>query len=539
MARLLLLACLSAAMLTAQSGAGLSGHVADRHGQSVSKVTLELKPVANGPQIDPRAYRVESGPRGEFQFDEIDPGSYTFSATKSGYLPWTYGATRGSPAPKSIHLASGKPLEGMAIQLTPAAAVSGRVLDGDGEPAAAYVVISKEQYEDGVRTLVDVGGARPEAEGDGRYRISGLPAGHYFISARPPGQFIPTMGGGYIVINGGAYVAAAVNGAARPQPRTSNYATTYYSNALRQSDAKPIDITAGQELTGVDIQLQRAAVFSVHGNIDGVVPGVPASQYRIVLTALGRMSSAGGPVPPNIQPDGTFEIPEVPPGDYSLTVMPGTLGFGTPIAMQKMTVGNHNADGVVLALRPLSSIQGRMVLKQGGKLVPEATVTLISSEDSLVRYKSTMKDGQFTIAAVPRGTYRVAVSGNPADTYLESNTILEVTFDAQLDFITLTLAPGGHVHGSASPFDTITLVPDPPRPTRPDWYRQAVADNDGQFELDGVPPGTYRALAWADIEPGEWFDPEFSKKHLGQSVPLIVREDTSVEIKLTEIPAAP
>lgn len=537
MPKLILLTFLTVLYAAAQTG--ISGHVTDLRGQTVHKATLQLKPVQNTPNADPSAYAVQSSEKGEFVFEGVDPGSYTLSAAKPGYLPLKFGATRGSPAARPLTLAAGKPLTDLAIALTPAAAVSGKVLDEDGDPVHAYVVISRERYEDGVRKLVDVSGTYAEADGDGRYRIPGLEAGRYYVTARAPGPEIPFAGGGYAVVNGAAFLAAPLNAAAKPAAKKSDYASTLYPNAIDESDAKPLDVTVGQELAGIDIRMRKAEVFSVRGKIDGVIPGHPADQYRIVLMTAGRTSGVMGPVPPNVGPDGSFEIAGIPPGNYDLTVAPGGLSSETPLAVQRVTVTNHDAD-IVFLLQAPGSISGVV------KPAVSATVTLTSVGGPRLKLKSPpMKEaGTFHIADIPPGTYRMTVEGNPDGTYLKSLTIgdheaadltFEVAAGLAMDQVIVTLGPAGKVQGSAPAHNVIALMPDPARTDRPELYRQAVADNGGQFELTNIVPGTYRLYAWDDIEPGEWFDADFLKRYTTQSIPVNVREGASAQVSLTGI----
>lgn len=539
MPRLILFALLSAALISAQPAASLSGRVTDTDGQPVSKVTLELKPAAPEPGKDSRAWRVQSSEQGGFRFEGVEPGSYTLSAAKSGFLPWNFGATRANPAPSALHLIAGKPQEGVSVRMAPAAAISGKILDEDGDPVPAYVEISRERFENGVRKLVAVTGAYPDLNSEGRYRISGLAPGRYFVLAQPQSAPIPFLGGGYATVNGALFLATPVNAAAQPQAPKTAYVNTFFPNAAARQDAKPVDLTARQEATGVDIRMRKADVFTIRGRLDGAVPEHPSDQYRIVLAAIGRTTGVGGPLPLNVTPDGSFEITGVPSGDYDLLVANSGLTSEPPLAFRRLEVRNHDSDGVVVHLGALAAITGTIALKENRKPAAGVSVTLTSLDDAFIKVQSepSKETGQFRLIEIPAGNYRVSLSGVPPDTYLASDGILEVAPGAAIDPLVLTLAPAGRLLGSASPYDTITLIPDPHRPDHSDRYRLATADGEGHFDLRGIAPGAYRAFAWNDIEPGAWFDAEFLKPHINQSVPVIIREGAVSEIKLTEIAA--
>ena len=48
---------------------------------------------------------------------------------------------------------------------------------------------------------------------------------------------------------------------------------------------------------------------------------------------------------------------------------------------------------------------------------------------------------------------------------------------------------------------TVVLVPDQGRKFRIDTFKTAVTDADGKFQMQGIPPGSYRLFAWDDVSP--------------------------------------
>ncbi len=535
--RKLLLSLLAAMTLAAQTGATLTGHVADPHGQPITKATILLRPVPTAPGPPPQPYAALTNDKGDFFFEGVDPGNYTLSATRTGFLPFTLGATHASPAARPFTLVAGKPASPVAIVLTPAAAISGKVLDEDGEPVSAFLTISRERFEEGVRKLVIVKGVFPEVDGDGRYRISGLEAGRYYLTARAPGPVIPFPSGGYASTNGAVFIATQVNSAARPGTPKSDYTATWYPDAIDQRDARPLDLIAGQELSGVDIRMRKSAVFTMRGRINGAIPGHPVDQYRVLLSAPDRTSGVMATLSPNVSPDGTFEIVGIPNGDYDLTVASGRLGGPTPpLSAQRVSVRGHDAEGVVIDLKPLGSVSGSIV-SGNDKPASGVTVNLTSVDGPLVKLKSgpTKETVQFELSDVPPGNYRVSVTGNVPGTYLKPGPTLEVMSGVAIDKLQLTLGQAGIVTGTAPAGYLITLVPEPLRPDLPELYKQAVTDDRGQFDLPSVPPGAYRVFAWKDIEPGAWFDPEFLKPHAAQSVPVTIEENATAQVKLPGI----
>lgn len=81
----------------------------------------------------------------------------------------------------------------------------------------------------------------------------------------------------------------------------------------------------------------------------------------------------------------------------------------------------------------------------------------------------------------------------------------------------IVLAPdGGLIEGAALDKDdnpvagaTVVAIPESALRVRSDRFYSASTDQHGRYELKNVAPGDYTILAWEDVEPGAWFDPDF------------------------------
>ena len=125
--------------------------------------------------------------------------------------------------------------------------------------------------------------AMAETDVDGRYRLTGVPPGAYYIVAD------------------------------RPEDRPS--AATYFPGVKKQSAARVMLVTAGRTLAGVDFAF--APLPSVSGRVNGIRLSLPPSLGRVVMSGGGVR-----PVETVIADDGSFEFPNVAPGDYSVFVQP-------------------------------------------------------------------------------------------------------------------------------------------------------------------------------------------------------------------------
>jgi hypothetical protein len=81
----------------------------------------------------------------------------------------------------------------------------------------------------------------------------------------------------------------------------------------------------------------------------------------------------------------------------------------------------------------------------------------------------------------------------------------------------------------------VVLVPD--QRDRYDLYRLATTDPAGSFTLRAVPPGSYKAFAWQQIERNSWFDPVVMRAYEQNGVPVRSGGSSDVTLDLNVIQA--
>jgi hypothetical protein len=137
-------------------------------------------------------------------------------------------------------------------------------------------------------------------------------------------------------------------------------------------------------------------------------------------------------------------------------------------------------------------------------------------------------DGSFTLPNVAAGRYQILLTGLPADAFMiaareGAREILDAGYTVSGTQNPLEVLVGGpgtvgtvtgtviNALGQPVPSSTIVLVPASDRRINPAAFRTAIADQGGNFSIRSVLAGDYRAIAWEDIEPGIYMDPEFLK----------------------------
>jgi hypothetical protein len=220
-------------------------------------------------------------------------------------------------SPPTITVAAGQSLDAVEFRLQKGGAITGRVVDANGEPVAEASILAMRRVPSAVAgdQLLPAPVQSGQLTNDiGEFRIFGLAAGEYFIAAKV-GGFSPF---------GGPNVAPPPANSAR-----TTAATTYYPGTTDPNAAGTILITPGAEVGNIVFTLQTVPAF----NISGVVvdeAGSPIAHAMVMLMG-GPLSGAFGPgVSTQSEDDGRFVVAGVPAGTYQVTASIMMIMGGEP-----------------------------------------------------------------------------------------------------------------------------------------------------------------------------------------------------------------
>ncbi len=189
--------------------------------------------------------------------------------------------------------------------------------------------------------------------------------------------------------------------------------------------------------------------------------------------------------------DGSFDIPFVPAGTYTVAVDGYVVG-GTG----SVTVGATGMTGLQLSVTPGATIEGGVVQTAGGAPATDEPVYAVSDTgDSFSA--TTDLNGQYALTGLPAGTYQVSAGG---DSFVEAvNTGVVVAAGGVVENCDLALAPGGTISGT---------VTGPGGPVAGALVGAAGADGvtsatattaaDGAYTITGLPAEAYSVSATAD-----------------------------------------
>ena len=523
--------------------------------------------------------------RGRFAFTRLPAGRYTLVATKPGFVRAAYGAKRSDRPGTPITVADGQQIANLALKMARGAVITGTIRDELGQPApGATVRVMQYRAQNGERVLQPVPGNGPLGETTddrGTYRIFGLAAGEYYVSASPRSigtsdiKQMTTAEIQSVMQTMQQRTASAISPpaqAARPAPVTVAFATVFYPGALNAASAQAVTVAAGEERAGIDVALQLVRTARVEGVV--VTPnGVPPQSAQLVMLPAGNLQSGGptlitfGRVAPGA--DGKFSYSGVAPGQYTISARIGGSGgladlmapadgrgrnataSGTLWAQADVTVDGDTVSGLSLNMQPGLTISGRVTVEASGVDAPDdyskTRLTLLpggTGGQIMVSINSagTQVDrtGRFSMSDVTPGKYRLSaqLSTPEANWTLKSALIngkdsldfpvdigpndkaLEavVTFTNQTQDVSGTLQDAT---GRPAPDFTIVVFP----ADKGLWLatrriRTVRPGTDGKFVLKGLPAGDYRIAALVDIAPGEANDPAFLEQIVAASIPF-------------------
>jgi hypothetical protein len=428
-----------------------------------------------------------------------------------------------------IIIRSGEAHKPVVFSLEQAPTMAGRIQTENGEPISNILVeaLKAEYGSDGKRTFTALASTLSDDRGD--YRLYWMDPGEYVVSA----SYVPV-------------IKTSVN-PIETRPRIV-YAPTYYPNASALTIARHIVLKADQNNLTLDFRLIRAPVVTVRGSLtesNHPVSTIVTLQLAGDATRATRYSTKSDAL-------GSFEFKNVAPGSYIATAeIP--LEKELFKASKHIIVYDRDENNVGLILSPGFPVSGRIVFDTGAALSLGGAHSVLNSVDPYLdsfTSPAIPSNGEFSINSVQPGEYTFDVAGIPEDLYIKS----ERSAQTNLQGLTLGLgtgspAPfeillgtdGGRVIGTVvdaerKPFAgaQVVLVPKGDRRSIASNYRVAGSDEDGNFDLRGIPPGDYQLFAWEDVEDRAWLNSEFvgNYQDVGTAVTIVPNARGTIQLPL-------
>ena len=498
--------------------------------------SADVRLVGLKPDQSPRIATTDD--EGRFLLRDVAVGQYSLTISKAGFVRGSFGLKKDAPSP--FELTSGQRIDFGDLALQRGGVITGRVVDVAGDPLADVNVVAWRL------TFMTPASGRVlstrsfPTDDHGEFRLYGLQPGRYFVSA-----------------------SLGAPGMAE--------APTFYPGTSTTVDALAIEVKAGQESSGVSIQL----LPNPYGAVGGVVTdskGMPYAAGVVWLIPARPDGVALSSVQLTAVPDssGRFKIVNVSPGDYRVEVMSrawlekigsggggiGSAGLGE-VASVPVKVMSGRTEEVAVQAGPGFRVRGQVFI-DGTPASGAAAASIhaaaypTSSEISGAAVPAGAEvspDGTFVLTGVQGGRlFRPLKSAGNMFFHRATAGGLDVTergYDVAGDLtgveIHLTTHPArieGAVRDAAgAPIQNASVVVF--STNRADWlapgglrYHTVRSGADGAFTLPSVPAGTYLAALVPTQDRERWADPEYLESLRPAATPFSAAYGSTTKISL-------
>jgi hypothetical protein len=490
-------------------GAQVSASVFDSSsGRPVAGATVQLS------RDDGPVAAAETDAQGQAAFPGLRAGVYSLHVEKTGYVDLFDPGGRGRSA--VVSSANQAPI---AIGLIGAAAISGQVADPQGQPlqgAKVVAIVRRSVHGESRFTALGEAGHTDDM---GRYRLHGLPPGHYSAALVPSGE------------DASAPVLAPV----------------YYPGVSDPAKAVFFELKPGETEASVNLTAAGPEAPSISGKVSGIPAGANQSRAAVVLATRG-----GLPVPIAAvltDAEGAFVIPNAPPGEYQLTAWAPFAGWeadGQPAAANaRAAVRSILVSGagvqVDVDLQPLVKVSGRLVWDGGagaGYPCSGDRQIVFRSEDGWLDVWSpavAVEGDRFTIEGLPAGRYTVKMPGLGSSCRLAAVRVGDqaapgglAPIDGSAPLTLVLTTATGEISGAVTTQEGKPAVGMVVLAPSDDVAAPQVArlDAEGRYRFSHILAGEYRVTAMDRLNSTDYLDPIEAPK-LGADL-VVVKAGESV-----------
>ena len=455
--------------------------------QPLGRITGKVTDASTGAAIAGESVTVLDSSGNFVGFASTDSnGNYTVAGLTTGtykvefygggnYLTQFYNGKASLATADPVAVTAGSTSTGIDAALQPGGQITGKVTN-----ASTGAAIAGESV-----TVLDSSGnfvGFASTDSNGNYTVAGLTTGTYKV------EF---YGGG-------------------------NYLTQFYNGKASLATADPVAVTAGSTSTGINAALQP------NGQITGKVTDA-STGAAIQNVLVGVYDSSGNIVNSGCSgSDGTYTVSGLATGSYRVGfAVSGLSGFcgGSPqnylpqfyngkaslaTADPVAVTAGSTSTGIDAALQPGGQITGKVTDASTGAAIAGESVTVLGSSGNFVGFASTDSNGNYTVAGLTTGTYKVEFygGGNYLTQFYNGKASLAtadpvaVTAGSTSTGINAALQPLGRITGKVTNASTgaavqgesVTVFAGAGGP--PVGF--ARTDANGNYTVAGLTTGTYK-----------------------------------------------
>jgi hypothetical protein len=499
--------------------------------------------ITASPEVGGQSRTANTNTDGRYEIKDLPEGRYKVSVVRSGYLPLQYGQHRPLEQAKLLEVVGRGVIDHVDFALPRMGVIAGRITDERGDPIAGVLMLAmRSMYVDGRRQLVSASGFNIRTDDAGQYRLPELVPGTYFVMATTRETWTVHSNG---------------------RDDVMGFQPTFFPGSNDVAEARQVSVGFAQQARDVNFSLLPARTAKVSGTaVDS--HGRPLAGRSVGLTQTFRGAAGGGG---NfsfgngaVASDGTFTIKNVPPGEYKLQARAPSSSPGTDDEAAALTirVNGLDIDHIMLTTSIGSSITGRINTESGA-------APSISTDRA--RIIATVPDVANPRGGPPGGktrinndwTFAVTDLFGPARLRLnlpeewavkallrEGRDVTDMPFATkageELSGVEIILtnrvtSVGGQVidnKGAVVTDGTVIVFAADSQKWQENsrFVRAARPDEQGTWQISGLPPGEYLATAIDYVPEGMWNDPEYLDALRGGAQKVALSEGGSQTVLL-------
>jgi protocatechuate 3,4-dioxygenase beta subunit len=480
----LLLALTAAAQTTPLDQTGtITGTVTDAITKlPIKKTIVSVNPMGNFNGRNPGSSAATTDAAGAFTLTNLQPGKYRMS-----FQNQTYPQARFGQVSKTVEVKAGETNAPVTMELMPGAALTGHIVDEDGDPLPnCFVQLHPAKNpQQGVNMSGSTGSNQ-----DGEYRSFGIPAGKYIVSAQ---------------CRQALFQARPFRAGPDPPPSKA-YPMLYYPLTTESKSADVIELIAGNEKSGIDFQMKPAAVTQVRGAFSPTGADWHGNNIQVLLTSPDRrgINAVQNIFAPIDQTKGTFEFKQVFPGSYELLAFTNGGDENRAGASLRVDVGDRPI-ALTVELRHAIELTGKIEIESSGNntntVIPSQINIALNAENQMgnmgQQSSQVNDDGTFTLKGVMPGRFRLQANGPLMflkSAWLGSTDITTTPMDLSSGATgTLRVVISTNtatIRGSAPAGEMVCA-----QRVDEQGNRCTGVDQNGQYKIEGLAPQKYRLIA--------------------------------------------
>jgi hypothetical protein len=404
---------------------------ASEQGMSVpSQLLLEAQSTVQGrPDRMAKPLTAVTDAEGRFRIENVPVGNAILRAQLKGYFSPLVQGSHQVVAERKAVVEARKTVD-VRMHMVRGVTISGRVYSAAGKTMTdVSVQVLRPEYSRGQFSpqLADV----KMTDDRGEFRSSRIPPGEYYVMVSPRRMASPGLS------------------APKEVP-----ITTFYPDATQLVGAQRVAVRPGEELSNINIRVRSAPGAKISGRVTSSLPSGPVTGQRgqarpsvasialMIRDSSGYSELNGGGVivlnaPPAVTAkpdDGSFEIPNVPPGTYDIFArlpVAAYTGWGpgnpperasVPWAIGRISVDVNGADveGINLVIGPGVNLKGQLIV-DGRPTGADVRISLQPDDNAanvndgqmaqvygqIAQFSTRINsDGSFVFPLLPEGPYR-------------------------------------------------------------------------------------------------------------------------------------